>query len=240
MQALNGELLLEAFDKGMAEHDLARALTMLAVAMPESSRQQLAESPISERNLLLLQLREVTFGPMMSGLAKCVECSAHLEFAFDARTLAAQLESQRARQSVGWSEGDRVYQLRAVNSNDLIACLTLPTFEEAQQHLLSRCLSMSNQSSDQADPPPATAVMEKFEELHGTTELTLSVECPECCRSQLIDLDIGRFLWLEVRNAAQRLMYEIHVLAWAYGWTENSIASMNSSRRNQYLEMLSA
>lgn len=240
MRALSGELLLEAFDMGMAEHDLARALSMLAVAMPESSRQQLAECSIAERNLLLLQLREVTFGPVMGGLAKCAECGAPLEFAFNARTLIAQLQSQRGQQSVGWSDAGRDYRLRTVNSNDLLACLTLPDAETAQQDLLSRCLSVSGQLSDSADQTSSPAVIEKFDELHGTTELNLSVECPECSRSQLFDLDIGRFLWLEVRNAAQLLMHEIHALAWAYGWSESSIASMNSSRRNQYMEMLSA
>lgn len=237
---LSGELLLEAFDEGMAEHDLDRALTMLALAMPESSRQQLAEYSIAERNLLLLLLREITFGPVMSGLARCSECSAQLEFAFDARMLIAQLQSQRGQQSVIWSERGRDYCLRAVNSSDLLACLASPDAEVAQHQLLTRCLSVSGQLSDLADPTSSSAVIEKFDQLHGATELSLSVECPECSRSQLLDLDIGRFLWLEVRNAAQKLMNEIHTLAWAYGWSETSIASMNSSRRNQYMEMLSA
>src|SRR5450631_608037 len=223
MRVLSGELLLEAFDKGSTEHDLERALTMLALAMPESSRQLLAERSIAERNLLLLQLREVTFGPAMSGLARCPECSAHLEFAFDARTLIALLQSQRGQRSVGWSECGRDYRLRAVNSDDLLACLTSPDAEEAQHRLLTRCLSVSGESSHSADPMFSPALIENFDQLHGATELSLSVECPECSRSQLLDLDIGRFLWLEVRNAAQKLMNEIHALAWAYGWSESSI-----------------
>jgi hypothetical protein len=53
-------------------------------------------------------------------------------------------------------------------------------------------------------------------------------------------LDIGHFLWLEVCSAAKRLIAEIHELAWAYGWSENSILRMSPQRRNAYIEMLSA
>ena len=42
MRALTGELLLSAWDRGTAEHDIDRALTMLAFAMPETSREELA------------------------------------------------------------------------------------------------------------------------------------------------------------------------------------------------------
>ena len=51
---------------------------------------------------------------------------------------------------------------------------------------------------------------------------------------------MARFLWKEVRNAARRLLGEIHQLASAYGWSERAIAAMGPGRRAAYLGMLSA
>jgi hypothetical protein len=54
----------------------------------------------------------------------------------------------------------------------------------------------------------------------------------------MADLDIGRFLWFEVRNAAQRLLREVHELAYAYGWSESAILAMSFHRRQNYLAMV--
>ena len=50
MRALAGELLLAAWERGAPEHDLDRALTMLAAALPDADREQLGALPIVERN----------------------------------------------------------------------------------------------------------------------------------------------------------------------------------------------
>ena len=63
MRALAGELLLAAWEQGAPEHDLRRALTMLSIALPGSDREQLGALPVTERNLLLLRLHELSFGP---------------------------------------------------------------------------------------------------------------------------------------------------------------------------------
>jgi hypothetical protein len=53
-----------------------------------------------------------------------------------------------------------------------------------------------------------------------------------------VDLDIGRFLWMEVRHAALALLRDVHELASAYGWREDEILTMNSARRAMYLGMV--
>jgi len=134
MRPLAGELLLAAWEEGAPGHDLGRALTMLATALPGTDREQLGALPIAERNLLL-RLHELSFGPWLSVFGICA----------------------------GW-----------------------------------------------------------------------------CSSHELLDLDMARFLWMEVRAAARRLLGEIHQLASAYGWSERAIAGMSPGRRAAYLEMLSA
>ena len=38
---------------------------------------------------------------------------------------------------------------------------------------------------------------------------------------------------------AERLMYDVHVLALYYGWSEEAILAMGSARRKRYLDMAS-
>ena len=76
-----------------------------------------------------------------------------------------------------------------------------------------------------------------FEQLQSSSEISIDLQCAECSRTHAIDLDLGRFVWTEVRHAASRLMREVHELASAYGWQEASILAMSSNRRNAYLEI---
>jgi hypothetical protein len=238
MRALTGELLLTACDEGTDQHDLNRGLILLSLAQPERTREQLARLAIAERNILLLRLRELSFGPVLQGFGVCSQCGAHLEFAFPIREMIERLTSHLSGDPVAWSENGRRYEVRPVTTDDLLAIRDEPSVEEAQDQLLKRCLSVSEPASLEA--PAMPALVEKFNQLHAAAEISCTLRCPECSNSEILDLDIARFLWQEVRCAAQRLLAEIHELAWAYGWSERSICRMSPRRRNAYLEMLSA
>jgi hypothetical protein len=124
MLALTGELLLSAWEKGLAEHDIDRALTMLALALPETSRDSLAELPIAERDILLLQLRAITFGPWLQGFASCSSCGTSLEFSLSIETLLernAHISDEMAQD----------LHLRPVNSKDLLEILSASVFADA-------------------------------------------------------------------------------------------------------------
>lgn len=231
MRALTGEWLLTAWDQGTAEDDLNRALTLLRAALPGKSRAQLAELPLAHRNCELLRLHLLTFGPHLRGFALCGQCGAQLEFALPASGMLARLESQLPECSAEWFENGSRYRLRPVNTGDLLAALAAADPGEAQERVWARC-------SDRA--PQSGAALRQFEQLNASAELVCAVECPECSVSQALDFDIARFLWQEVRHWAVRLVSDIHQLASAYGWSEESIARMSPRRRETYLEMLSA
>ncbi len=252
MRALTGELLLAAWDKGTDQHPLTRGLILLSLALPESNRQQLAELSLAERNLLLLRLRELSFGGTLKGFGTCSRCCANMEFAMPVTALIEHLKSQISSDLIAWSENGRHYQLRPVTSDDLLAVLDAPSVAEAQEQLLKRCLTISDESSKSEELSEcrelsgtlslaaAPAALEKFDQLHAAAELSCAVQCAECSNSEIFDLDIAQFLWIEVRSAAKRLLTEVHELAWAYGWSESSILCMSPQRRNAYMEMLSA
>ena len=61
--------------------------------------------------------------------------------------------------------------------------------------------------------------------------------CPACRTEFAVDLDIAGFVWAELRARAQRLLREVHVLALAYGWTEDEVLALGERRRAAYLEL---
>ena len=131
--------------------------------------------------------------------------------------------------------GRAQYQLRPVTTADLLAAragrgrrgpgaaaLALPEVQPAPER---RALS-------------SPMVLEQFEQLNAAAELSCTIACPAARAQDVLDLDIARFLWTEVRRAASRLLGEIHTLASAYGWSEQAITPMSAGRRAAYLEML--
>ena len=254
MHPLSGDRLLQAWEQGAQADDLRRPLVLLSIALPDRDPGQLAAMPIAGRNALLLRLHELTFGPELNVFGECPDCAARLEFAVPVDALAARLDSQPPADIITWERNGQLYRLRPITTDDLLACLDVPELDAAQELLLSLCLEKSPvgasipQAGGSIQPPAATPdmlgdhaeVLQRFEQLHGAAELSCAIDCPGCASRQVLDLDLARFVWAEVRTAARRLLADIHDLASAYGWTEQSIASMSPARRGAYLGLISA
>lgn len=238
MHPLAGERLLEAWDRGAAQGYLDRALTLLAAARADAAAEELARLSISARNRELLRLRWISFGPELAGLTVCASCTAPLEFSVPVPALLERLTHLGFDDSVEWGDRGAAYILRAANTDDLRAALREPDGEQARR-LLDRCLSAAG-----GDPEALAAArsdpqtMDRFDRLHEGAEIACEVVCPQCASVDVVDLDIVRFLWDEVRHAAGRLLREVHELASAYGWSEAAVLAMSSQRRRAYLEMV--
>ena len=70
--------------------------------------------------------------------------------------------------------------------------------------------------------------------------MNLALDCPACGAHWQSVFDIVTFLWGEIEDWAQRLLYDVHLLASAYGWSERDIVAMTPRRRRMYLEMVGA
>jgi hypothetical protein len=244
MRALAGEVLLAAWEDSARTPELQRPLMMLSAALADTDPAQLGAVSIAERNLMLLHLHSLSFGPTLRVFGVCPRCGAQLEFAVPVTEMTAHLEGQAA-DPIAWTEDGRHYQLRPVTTDDLAATLDAPDLDTAQELLLTRCLQVSppvgtEQVSLSPAWPASSTVQLRFDQLHSVAEMRCTVECPSCSCREVLDFDIARFLWTEVQSAARRLLGEIHELASAYGWSEHDIVGMSPTRRRAYLELLSA
>src|SRR5215213_21668 len=80
MRPLSAYDLLKVWEVGEDLHPLDRALTLLAVACPELTWDELAALSVGQRDARLLALREQTSGSRLNGFAECPRCAERLEF----------------------------------------------------------------------------------------------------------------------------------------------------------------
>jgi hypothetical protein len=233
MGALAGQQLLAAWELSRVLPEDEAVLSLLTLAWPERSTEELARLPLGERNALLLEMRAAVFGPRMEGFAICPECGAELELTADPRALVQALRSEPAEASAEIAG----YHMRPVNSLDLMASSYAASEEEARRILLARSLGLEAHELAELGES-AAALAERFERVNASAEIRVRLECAGCRNRPVLDLDVARYLLREVAAAGRRLMAEIHELASAYGWSEAAIASMSAARRAAYLEML--
>lgn len=96
MQGLSAAELLDAWELGLTQPSLQRALTLLAAATPDIRLESLYDLSIGERDARLLTLREHTFGPQLDSLTTCPGCNERLELTFDVSDIRARTESAMA------------------------------------------------------------------------------------------------------------------------------------------------
>ena len=240
MSALNATTLLRAWEVGEAQPPLRRALTLLACAWPETSCEQWSEASIGERDSRLLSLREELFGSRIEAVAVCPACRERLEVAFSTRDIRAPQPTKQGRLQVS-AAGYRVI-CRLPTSADLLS-LPATRDENLQRRLLDRCIEevrFDGQKTDSGMLPQQVveAIETEIARADPQADVQVALSCTQCGHGWHMTFDVLAYLWNEIDDWAQRQLYEIHVLASAYGWVEHEILRLSARRRRLYLEMI--
>lgn len=232
MRPLSAQELLDAWERGLAEPPVRRALILLAAACPEIAPEDLARESVGRRDARLLTLREWTFGPRLVSLASCPLCAERLETAFDVAEIRVD-SHEEGPLKLTVSRGELTFRLP--NSADLLA-LTTGSLDGARRRLLDRCLL--DAGADDLSEEDLLAVARRMAEADPQGDIELSLSCPACGHSWLAPFDIASYFWTEVDAWARVLLHEIHLLASAYGWREADILALSPWRRRSYLELI--
>ncbi len=237
--------ILRVWEHGLAQHPLDRALTILAVAHQGESMERLAQLTIGERDALLLMVREKNFGTRLQGFAECPACRERLEFGFDLDAIktAAAVDTNAREHRLEIAE--YVVRFRLPTSVDLAAVVACAEPEPARKLLLERCL-LSVRKNDADWETPSTSLPEtvtatlaaEMQTRDPQADVQLNLSCAACGHAWQSPFDILAFLWAEIQALAKRLLREIHMLAWAYGWREADILALHPLRRQMYLSMV--
>jgi DNA-directed RNA polymerase subunit RPC12/RpoP len=251
MEHLSAHDIVGIWERGQRRPPAAQALIMLAAAHPDRTPDELGALSLGERDARLLALRELTFGPQLSGYAECPRCGERLELALDARELrdAAPDEPDQPHRAAGpaahtFTAGGYEVRFRLLTTDDLAAAAAAPDVERARDLLVQRCVLAVRRDSDgqavSAGSLPEAVVAglaERLAECDPLGEIVLDVRCPHCGHRWSVVFDVASFFWTELSGAARRLLREVHTLATAYGWSESTILALSSQRRQAYLDM---
>jgi hypothetical protein len=234
-QPLSGAALLAAWERGAVEPPLARALTLLRAGCPALGEDDAAALPLVLRDRALVALHARSFGPTFSAVARCDSCSERLEFMLPSQQVAVSLQAADA--DCVLARDGFTLRLRLANTRDMTDATASPDLETARFLLLARCAEAVDGDGRIVTLPESLhdTALDRLDAMHEAAEVALSLDCPACDARQAVHLDIPSFLWAEIRHAAQRLLDEVHELAWAYGWSESAILAMSAARRQAYL-----
>ena len=243
MRPLSASELLNVWERGLSTTVVQRMLLLLAVACPELTRANLVQLSIGELDRRLLTLREWTFGPHLTGTVACPACSDRLEFNFHVEDIRAGPNTESAEEPAAdeaheFTLGVAGFEVRfrLPNSLDLDAA----TSREA---LLERCVLAVRRSGADADvsilpTEVVDAVAARMAEADPQADVQLALSCPTCDHRWQAVFDVAAFFWSEIHAWAFRTLREVHVLASAYGWSEDDILALSPWRRQFYLEMV--
>jgi hypothetical protein len=239
MQSLSPEKILAVWEAGRQQHELDRALTLLAAASPGRSREDLAELSIGERDARLLRLRTLLLEGGANGFAECPQCAERVEFPVDTAALALPKEVAEKPHEIE-TNGTRL-RFRLPNSRDLAEVVASSDARQGLRRLVERCIIETSPPNEQ---PLSSEVLEALSramlDADPQAEISLVLACPACTHEWALLFDIAEFFWTELSARAQRLLREIDLLARAYGWTEREILDLPARRRQTYLELVAA
>ena len=250
MVALNHADFLALWETGHRLHPLDRGLLAIQSSLPADGQESsVADWPLGRRNRALAQLRALYFGPRLEGWTVCAKCGEKMEFELDCRTMAETPDTPvDSRVSVD----DCTFRLPT--SRDLAHIANESDPAQAVVRLIAGCFihAEKKKSSVEDDsnyalnaiqswtPERLEAVAEKMAGVDPLADISLGLDCPLCHHTSEEALDLVDFLWTEIEARARRLLFEVHVLASAYGWAESTILALSDVRRTTYLRMVQA
>jgi|HubBroStandDraft_1064217.scaffolds.fasta_scaffold19255_2 hypothetical protein len=235
MQAITGSKLLDLWERGFGLHSLDRSLLALSAALPEVPPESFSDWPLGRRNRALVELHCCCFGSRLEAWASCARCGEKMEFDLDGDSLLNGAHDS--------PEDGMVHvngrSFRVPTSRDL-ACIAREFGEErAVVALIEHCRVNGEQSSPLSGDE-LQAVEDAMELADPAAELSVTLCCPACSDEWNEALDLVSFLWAEIEARARQLLWEVHSLASAYGWTQGEILAVSEARRALYLEMVRA
>lgn len=235
--------LLHLWERGLVEHPLQRALDLLRLIYPELSLEQLSCISIGQRDLGLLTIREALFGQRLDCLTNCPACNERLELEMDTAQFHVSHLGFKPGETYSVTSGDCEVEFRLPTSRDLFQIADLSDESQARHRLFEICVQ---QARSKGVAVPATELpkeiirvtADRMAELDPQADLEILLNCPACSQQWSTNFNIASFLWMEINAWAIRMLHEIHSLASAYGWREDDILALSTTRRQIYLELI--
>jgi hypothetical protein len=191
---------------------------------------------LAERDWLLLQLHQRSFGRDIVGEVRCPACQTLNEIRFAARDLSEAPRAAARLEEIPLPSGATVI-VRAVTAADHEHFAALSGLDaDAQQAAAVARLVVS---ASALDPGDRVAIARAIETA-VPEPLRFDLACHQCEARFEAPFDPGRFVLGELVAHSRTLLDDVHMLATTYHWSEAEILRLPIGRRVAYLERIDA
>jgi hypothetical protein len=206
---------------------------------------------VGDRNALLLHLRRLTLGDLLSCVVSCpsLECGEKLDLDLNVGDLLQpSCLHERCTHETLIDDTDQRYRVRfrlpVGEDQENVEPLAREDLDAAARQLLRRCITSVEDADGGADLPDVpdcvrNAVPGLMAELDPQAEITLRLTCPTCGCAFRVPFDTTGYVLRELTGREADLYREVHLLAFHYHWSESEIMSLTRKKRYLYLHILS-
>jgi hypothetical protein len=233
---------LHAWERSCGQPAALRPCTVLAPLF-EQGQAAAERLPVGQRDACLLDLCQALFGPAAHAVAHCPHCAELMEMALSLPQLRVPGTPPAKELALALEVDDKAYQLhfRLPDSTDLAAIADCGNVDAAQAALLDRCVTQAQRGGLPVEAAALpieviAALAQTMADADPQAATELALECAACGHRWSEVFDVGHFLLHALDNWAQQLLDQVHVLAKAYGWTEDAVLALPPARRARYLE----
>lgn len=206
---------------------------------------------IADRQVLLLELRERTFGPRVTGSCLCERsgCGQRIGLGFAIQDLAVRALADKQPEyacALPPDDGERWVTVRLPNGGDQEAVCEVVagggSGAQALRVLVERCLIATGGdpalTADQLAPADLLAIERFLVDTAPAVDLAVCARCPECQTEVIVELDLQDFFFGELVTGAAKLYQDVHDLAVHYHWSEQDILALSKPKRARYLGLI--
>lgn len=227
MRQTQAHQLLESWEAARSQPMPVRAAALAALAS-DCPLGEVMRWSIPRRDHALFAFRAQVFGDAVDGVTSCPRCAAPLELQLSLSDVRPRDDSATSPEWRTLRLGGSRVRWRRPTTEDLVAVSELRDRTEVRAALIARCI----RTDDDRLRDKAAALLPA-----EPTDVHLNLSCPSCDHAWQTPFDIATYAWRELDEWAQRTLQQIHVLARAYGWTEDDVLRLSARRRQTYVEM---
>jgi hypothetical protein len=229
MSFLSDQHVIAAWEGGRTATAPERARLLLALLGDADAAETMS---VGERDRRFIAVLAAGFGRQVEAVADCSACGAIIEIGFDALAFAEAC-GPAGEARVTLASGD-THGLRLPTTHDIIASQQA---DDPAGALAQSCLA------DQAGGARLTSddverVGQALVAADPLLDPVIATTCPECGADQQVSFDAAAFLWDRMATRARNLLTQVHLLARAYGWSEDAILALPERRRASYVDMV--
>ncbi|WP_028022104.1 hypothetical protein [Enterovibrio calviensis] len=260
ISALTNNERVELWEKAADMLPPQRAVAMVSAFIPVQYHGEVIEWTLAGRDHFLLQAYRTEFGEPISVVGACSECEAKTQLSFTVSEVLASssdrlninaldteintelylpfYETFNAGMCSGRFRLPIVRDLFALSAFDAsVSTLAQCVLEPASYRDVARSIELL-EDSDSAWQGFYQALETRMLDVEPLTIVSLNSACTECGAETEHQFDIAHQFWSMMTADVERQLWDVHLLASAYGWSSHDILSMSPARRRQHIAMV--